>query len=271
MGYSISNPKSSNNWDCISKALGLILQNEGMDILNNSKKVKALLSDLCAGDFKREILIIERLLEDHVHDNLLRQKETTPFEILRTNVIKRICANHPLNETLVGSGTDTLAIALGIIHEPIPSRHSHTNTSYNQDNIVSPKTSVLKDNDSLISQAIKFNQSKSFQNALPLLTKILENEPENAIALREKGFAISNLLRYEEAIRWYDKSLANNPNDSITWTYKGYALSKIGRSRDSIKCYDMAIQIDPMYAAAWRSKGYSLVKIHDDRGAMACY
>jgi tetratricopeptide (TPR) repeat protein len=257
--------------DCIRKTMGSILKTEGVAILDNPKRVRALLSDLCAGDFKREILIIERLLEDHVHDDLLRQKETTPFEILRTNIIKRICANHPLDETLVESGTDTLAVALGIIHEPIPSRHSQTNTSYNQDNIISPKTSVSKDNDSLISQAIKFNQSKTFQNALQLLTKILENDPENAIALREKGFSISNLGRYEEAIGWYEKSIGVNPKDSLTWTYKGYALSKIGRSRDSIKCYDMAIQIDPQNAAAWRSKGYSLVKIHDDHGALVCY
>ena len=271
MGSLTSFSKSSNDKDCISQALDSIIKNEGVDILNNPKKVKAFLSDHCAGDYKREIIIIERLLDDHVHDDLLRQKETTPYEILRTNIIKRICANHPLDETLVESGTDTLAIVLGVIKKTLPLNLPKKSTQPHQKNVLSQQNVSQQDFNALISQAMRFNQLKSFQEAVPLLTRVLENDPENAIALREKGFAISNLGRYEEAIEWYEKSIGTNFNDSLTWTYKGYALSKIRKRREAIRCYDTAISLDSNNATAWRNKGYSLEKMHDTDSASKCY
>jgi tetratricopeptide (TPR) repeat protein len=272
-----STPRTQLDQNCISKTMKSILQSEGITILDNPKIVRALLSDLCAGDWKREIILLERLLEEKVHLELIRQKNSVSYEILSANLTNRILLNQPFDKDLVESGIDNLAIALEIIKmvpernslpKKIPSiikRNGGNSHGYSQNQ------SDISDDEQLVSQAIKFNQLKNFQNAIPLLTRVLETDPKNTIALREKGFSISNLGRYEEAIGWYEKSIGANPNDSMTWTYKGYALSKIGKIRDSIKCYDMAIQIDPQNAAAWRSKGYSLVKIHDDRGAMACY
>ena len=129
----------------------------------------------------------------------------------------------------------------------------------------------ISNNDDLISRAIQFNQANQFHESLDILNKVIENYPNNPLALREKGFALSNLGLYEESLHWYDLSLGINSNDTLTWIYKGYALSKIGRMRDAIQMFDGAIKLDSNNAIAWRSKGYSLVKLQDDYSAMMCY
>ena len=41
--------------------------------------------------------------------------------------------------------------------------------------------------------------------------------------------------RYEEAIKAYDEALKINPQDADAWTNKGNALSNLGRKEEAIK------------------------------------
>jgi tetratricopeptide (TPR) repeat protein len=266
----LSNFSNSSDQDCISNAMRSIIQSEGVAILDNPKKVRALLSDYCpGGDHKREIVLLERLLDEKVHSDIIRQKDSVTFDILSENLTNRILANHPFDIQLVQWGIDTISVTLGVI--PNVRRYQPSSPYVSRDGPNKPINPPISNNDDLISQAIRFNQTKQFHEALDIINKVIENYPNNPLALREKGFALSNLGSYEESLHWYDLSIGINPNDTITWTSKGYALSKTGRLRDAIQMYDRAIKFDSNNAMAWRSKGYCLVKLHDDHSAMICY
>ncbi len=254
--------------DCITRSLISIIKTEGVSIFDEPKRVRALLADHCSGENKREIVIITRLLEEMVHQDLIRDKDSIPYNLLSTNITQRVCANHPFDIQLVQRGIDTISVALGIIQN-VQKNQSISKPPQNSSTPVIPESFQTKDD--LISRAIRLNQSNQFHDALDILNIVIKNDPNNALALREKGFALSNLGRYEEALHWYDLSISENSNDSLIWTYKGYALSKIGRMKDAVRVYDRAIRLDPNNAIAWRSKGYSLVKLHEDHAAMRCY
>jgi tetratricopeptide (TPR) repeat protein len=60
-----------------------------------------------------------------------------------------------------------------------------------------------------------------------------------------KGNALANLNKYDEAITVFDKAIEINPQDSITWYSKGVALSYLNRLDEAIKAYDKSIEINP--------------------------
>jgi hypothetical protein len=194
-------PTFSNNSDCIRKSLSSIVKSEGVTILDDPKRVRGLLADHCPGENKREIVILTRLLEEHVHQDLIRDKDSVPYNLLSVNITQRILANHPFDIQLAEWGVDTISVALGIIQNEQRNR-SGSKPFQNSSN------SVIRESDQncndLISQAILFNQSNRFHEALNLLNSAIKKEPSNAQALREKGLALSNLGRYDEALHWYE-------------------------------------------------------------------
>ena len=59
-----------------------------------------------------------------------------------------------------------------------------------------------------------------------------------------KGVALDNLGRYEEAITSYDKALAINSTDLDSLYNKGVALDNLGRYEEAITYYDKALAIN---------------------------
>ena len=89
---------------------------------------------------------------------------------------------------------------------------------------------------------------------LEIYEKLLENGPNNAYAWTWKGNILSNLGKFEEAIKCYDKALEINPNYALAQTNKGNALSNLGKYEEAIKCYDKSLEINPNYALAQTNK-----------------
>lgn len=62
--------------------------------------------------------------------------------------------------------------------------------------------------------------------AFHMIKNLPENSPDNAYAWTWKGNALSNLGKYEEAIKCYDKSLEINPNYALAQTNKEILFDK---------------------------------------------
>jgi tetratricopeptide (TPR) repeat protein len=109
------------------------------------------------------------------------------------------------------------------------------------------------------------NLSK-YEEAITLYDKALEIDTKEVNVLTNKGVALDDLGRYEEAITWYDKALAVNPMDVDTLFNKGVAFTKLGRYGEAITLYDKALKVDPKFANALFNKGvafYQLGKIEE--------
>ena len=54
--------------------------------------------------------------------------------------------------------------------------------------------------------------------------KAIEINPQNSNAWNNKGVALGNLNKYDEAMKAFDKAIEINPQDSDAWNNKGVAL-----------------------------------------------
>jgi tetratricopeptide (TPR) repeat protein len=86
-----------------------------------------------------------------------------------------------------------------------------------------------------------------------------------------KGNALYELKRYEDAIKAYDKAIELNPKYTDPWNNKGLVLHKLKRYEDAIKAYDKAIELDPKYADPWYNKGNVLAKLKRYEDAIEAY
>jgi tetratricopeptide (TPR) repeat protein len=76
----------------------------------------------------------------------------------------------------------------------------------------------------------------------------LSKESENVItAETNKGIALYNIERYQEAIANFDKVLVKVPDYVGSLYYKGLCLEKIGKVNEAIAFKDKAAKVDPKY------------------------
>lgn len=110
---------------------------------------------------------------------------------------------------------------------------------------------------------------------LALTGKEPEPEPRGLpLAARElidKGYSLTELGRYDEALVAYDQAIAQQPDLSWAWARKGRTLRLLERYEDALACYDRALEIQPRYAWAWNGKGVILERLERVAEALGCF
>ena len=86
-----------------------------------------------------------------------------------------------------------------------------------------------------------------------------------------KGYALDELGRYDEAIQNYDRVLELDDKYVYAWNGKGSALYNLGKYKEAIHLYDKAIEIDGKHASAWYNKGNALEKLGKHKEGKECY
>jgi tetratricopeptide (TPR) repeat protein len=68
--------------------------------------------------------------------------------------------------------------------------------------------------------------------------------------------------RYDEAIPLLQKVVAKNPNDADAWNYLGFCSRKLGKTKEALDYYTKALAIDPNHKGAHEYLGelYLLMK-----------
>ncbi len=100
-----------------------------------------------------------------------------------------------------------------------------------------------------------------YEEAIEVLNKILELNPDNKYALSNKGYSLASLKRYEEIIKVFDKVLELNPKDEYALSSKGYALASLERFEEAIEMFDKALELNPQEEYALSSKGHALASL----------
>ena len=73
------------------------------------------------------------------------------------------------------------------------------------------------------------------------MIKLLAIDKNDTNAMDNKGIALDDLGKPQEAIVWYDKVLAIDKNDTNAMTNKGVALDDLGKPQEAIVWYDKAL------------------------------
>ena len=141
-------------------------------------------------------------------------------------------------------------------------------------NFASEQVYTISDNvldaDTLNNEARKLIGSRNYQEAIDLLDKALEINPNFIDVLYNKGWAFVGLGKQEEAIVWLDKALVLNPNHAHAMNMKGNALLGL-KPEEAIVWYDKALEVNPKYVFALNNKGLALSNLGRYDEAISSY
>jgi len=84
--------------------------------------------------------------------------------------------------------------------------------------------------------------------------QVLEIEPQNVMALNNKGFALIELGKHEAAISHFDQVLEIEPQNVMALNNKGAAFMELERYEDAIIVMRQVLQIDPENNPALENK-----------------
>jgi predicted O-linked N-acetylglucosamine transferase (SPINDLY family) len=86
----------------------------------------------------------------------------------------------------------------------------------------------------------------------------IQLKPDYAEAWSNRGNALHELKRYDEAIASHERALELKPDYAEAWSNRGNALNDLKRYDEAIAHYDQAISLKPDYAEGWSNKGATL-------------
>jgi tetratricopeptide (TPR) repeat protein len=108
----------------------------------------------------------------------------------------------------------------------------------------------------------KYLAKHDYANAIISFSMALEKKENHVDAYAKKGYALSYLKRYDEAIECFDKAIEIDPNYADAW---------LGKHNEAIHYYDKAIEISPKYKSAWHGKAFALVNLGKHDEAIECF
>ncbi len=127
------------------------------------------------------------------------------------------------------------------------------------------QANLLVEQGRLLWASQKYNQScNNFDRATAI-------HPHNHKAWVNRGAALDNLGRLEEAIASYDQALTVKFDEYNVWCYRGNALYNLGRLEEAIASYDRILAMKPDNPQAWNNRGAALEDLGRVGEALASY
>ncbi|MDP2796386.1 MAG: tetratricopeptide repeat protein [Methanoregula sp.] len=110
-----------------------------------------------------------------------------------------------------------------------------------------------------------------FDKALASNTTIIRQSDALQYTYKDKCGALTDLGRYDEAIKTAELGLTEFPKSSGLWNNKGYAYYKMGKYNEAVDAYNNALRIDPSYLKGWNNKGDAYFKMGKYNEAVDAY
>ena len=124
-------------------------------------------------------------------------------------------------------------------------------------------------------RATQFNIQGAFvnnpKNKLSYFDNAIKLDPFYHQAWYNRGNALGNLGRLEEAIASYDQALKFKPDKDEAWNNRGIALRQLGRLEEAIASYDQALKFKPDKDEAWNNRGVALTNLGRVEEAIASF
>ncbi|MEO1290863.1 MAG: serine/threonine-protein kinase, partial [Chloroflexota bacterium] len=113
----------------------------------------------------------------------------------------------------------------------------------------------------LVNKGYSLTELMRYEDALEAYNQAIELDPSYGWAWGRKGRTLRLLERYDEALSCYDKALEIYPQDAWSWNGKGIVLERLGRYQDALAHYDRATAIEPSYVWYWFNRGGALKEL----------
>lgn len=121
-------------------------------------------------------------------------------------------------------------------------------------------------------QADSYFFSGDYDNAVKSYDRALQLAPNSTVLWNNRGKALANLGRIDDAISSFDKSLSIDSKDIEALNLKATALSQGKSDFDgAIAIYDQILQSNASYFDAWIGKGMALANQGNLYTSLACF
>ena len=99
--------------------------------------------------------------------------------------------------------------------------------------------------DEWYNRGVALQDKEKYEEAIVCYDNAIKLNPKNSAAPRNnKGNSLYALEKYEEAITCHDETIRLNPEDPTAWYNKGIALKKLGRDEEAEQCFAKARELD---------------------------
>ncbi len=119
--------------------------------------------------------------------------------------------------------------------------------------------------------AMQQHQLGNFPAAAEIFRLILIRAPAAAEIHNNRGAALQNLHRYEEALACYDRAIELKPGYANAYFNRGSVLKKLNRLDAALASYDQAIALNPNHAEAHNNRSALLQEMRRYDEALAGY
>lgn len=122
-----------------------------------------------------------------------------------------------------------------------------------------------------LNRGFALSQLKRFQEQLNSCQKAVEIDPEFVEAHNCIGLAWHNLDQQEKAIAAFNQVVDIEPDFFQAWNNKGEALMDVERPREALESFDTAILYQGNYLFAWNGRGNALMQLERYPEAVVAY
>src|SRR5215472_4882952 len=131
---------------------------------------------------------------------------------------------------------------------------------------INPKAAYAHQNRGLALQELK-----RLDDALASYDKAIALKPDYAEAFNNRSLALRELKRFDEALVSFEQAIALKPDSAEAFINRGVALHELRRLDEALASYDKAIALKPDYAEAFRNRGVALQDLKRLDEALASY
>jgi len=99
----------------------------------------------------------------------------------------------------------------------------------------------------------EYKMMRKYHKCVEAYEIALKKDPNNVIALNNKGATLAEFKAYPEAIKCFNEVLEMDPENAAAWHNKGVILATLGKPQEAVKYFDKALEVDPRFVNAKKS------------------
>jgi len=109
------------------------------------------------------------------------------------------------------------------------------------------------------------------QEALASLNEAVRLAPDDYVALNGMGVILLSVNQFPTALAYFERALALQPNDVTANHNRGLAFMSLARFDEARRCFEHTLQLAPGSQPTWLWRGKCYLELHRPEEALACF
>lgn len=110
---------------------------------------------------------------------------------------------------------------------------------------------------------------KDYKKQIELYTKLINLDPELAVAYLDRGYVYCNMNMYDNALNDFNKMIELDPANPDGYSNRGAVYGYLGKYQAALVDYNKAIELDPNHAASFNNRANVYLRQRKIKQAMA--